>query len=81
MTLISSFWKIYRRRSLRLIVVLTIRRGMIALSESHLDSDFGCHARRRKEIADPWLRRMLAEKPAKLGEVALANKMPAPSGH
>ena len=33
------------------------------------------HARRRKDIADPWLRRMLAEKPAKLVAVALANKM------
>ena len=33
------------------------------------------HARRRKEITDPWLRRMLAEKPAKLVAVALANKM------
>ena len=33
------------------------------------------HARRREEITDPWLRRMLAEKPAKLVAVALANKM------
>ena len=33
------------------------------------------HARRRKEIDDPWLRRMLAEKPPKLVAVALANKM------
>lgn len=33
------------------------------------------HARRREQIADPWLRRMLAEKPAKLVAVALANKM------
>ena len=33
------------------------------------------HARRRKEIPDPWLRRMLAEKPTKLVAVALANKM------
>ena len=33
------------------------------------------HAGRRKEITDPWLRRMLAEKPAKLVAVALANKM------
>ena len=33
------------------------------------------HARRRKEITDPWLRRMLAEKPTKLVAVALANKM------
>lgn len=33
------------------------------------------HARRRKEITDPWLRRMLAEKPPKLVAVALANKM------
>ena len=33
------------------------------------------HARRRKEIEDPWLRRMLAEKPPKLVAVALANKM------
>ena len=31
------------------------------------------HARRRKESTDPWLCRMLAEKPAKL--VALVNKM------
>ena len=33
------------------------------------------HARRRNDIADPWLRKMLAEKPAKLVPVALANKM------
>ena len=33
------------------------------------------HARRRKEITDPWLCRMLAEKPAKLVAVALANKI------
>ena len=33
------------------------------------------HARRRKAITDPWLRRMLAEKPPKLVAVALANKM------
>ena len=33
------------------------------------------HARRGKEITDPWLRRMLAEKPPKLVAVALANKM------
>ena len=33
------------------------------------------HARRRKEITDPWLRRMLAKKPPKLVAVALANKM------
>ena len=33
------------------------------------------HARRRKEITDPWLRRMLAEKPPRLVAVALANKM------
>ena len=33
------------------------------------------HAGRRKEITDPWFRRMLAEKPAKLVAVALANKM------
>ena len=33
------------------------------------------HARRRKELEDPWLRRMLAEKPPKLVAVALANKM------
>ena len=33
------------------------------------------HARRRNEIANPWLRRMLAEKPPKLVAVALANKM------
>lgn len=32
-------------------------------------------ARYREEIADPWLRRMLAEKPPKLVAVALANKM------
>ena len=32
-------------------------------------------AGRRKEITDPWLRRMLAEKPQKLVAVALANKM------
>ena len=33
------------------------------------------HTRRRNEIADPWLRGMLAEKPPKLVAVALANKM------
>ena len=33
------------------------------------------HARRRQKIADPWLRRMLVEKPPKLVAVALANKM------
>ena len=33
------------------------------------------HARRRKELEDPWLRRMLVEKPPKLVAVALANKM------
>ena len=33
------------------------------------------HALRRKEIADPRLPRMLAEKPPKLVVVALANKM------
>ena len=33
------------------------------------------HARRRKEIEDPWLHRMLLEKPPKLVAVALANKM------
>ena len=33
------------------------------------------HARRRKEIEDPWLRSMLAQKPAKMVAVALANKM------
>ena len=33
------------------------------------------HARRRAEQGDPWLRRMLAEKPPKLVAVALANKM------
>ncbi len=33
------------------------------------------HARRRAEPDDPWLRRMLAEKPPKLVAVALANKM------
>ena len=31
--------------------------------------------RRRKEVSDPWLRRMIAEKPPKLVAVALANKM------
>lgn len=33
------------------------------------------HARRRKEIESPWLRRLLAEKPTRLVAVALANKM------
>lgn len=33
------------------------------------------HARRRKEITDPWLGRILAETPTKLVAVALANKM------
>ena len=33
------------------------------------------HARRRKELEDPWLRRILVEKPPKLVAVALANKM------
>lgn len=33
------------------------------------------HARRRAELDDPWLRRMLAEKPPKLVAVALANRM------
>ena len=33
------------------------------------------HARRGKEVADPRLRRRLAEKPTKLVAVALANKM------
>ena len=33
------------------------------------------HARRRKEITDPWLRRMVADKPAKLVAAALANQM------
>ena len=33
------------------------------------------YARRRAEIDDPWLRRMLAEKPPKLAAAALANKM------
>ena len=33
------------------------------------------YARRRAELDDPWLRRMLAEKPPKLVAVALANKM------
>ena len=33
------------------------------------------HARRRKEVADPWLRRMLTEKLFKLVVVALGNKM------
>ena len=31
--------------------------------------------RRRKEVSDPWLRRMVAKKPPKLVAVALANKM------
>ena len=31
--------------------------------------------RRRKEVSDPWLRRLIAEKPPKLVAVALANKM------
>ena len=31
--------------------------------------------RRRKEVSDPWLRRMIAEKPPKLFAVAMANKM------
>ena len=33
------------------------------------------HASRCRTIPDPWLRRMLAEKPKKLVAVALANKM------
>ena len=33
------------------------------------------HVRKREELNDPWLRRMLAEKPPKLVAVALANKM------
>lgn len=33
------------------------------------------HGRRRKEIEDPWLRRMLVEKPPKLVAVVLPNKM------
>ena len=33
------------------------------------------HKRKRAELDDPWLRRMLAEKPPKLVAVALANKM------
>ena len=33
------------------------------------------HARRRAEADDPWLRRMLEEKPPKVAAVALANKM------
>lgn len=33
------------------------------------------HVRRRKEIADPWRRRMLTEKPVKLVALPLANKM------
>ena len=33
------------------------------------------HARKRAELDDPWLRRMLAEKPPKLVAVALANRM------
>lgn len=32
-------------------------------------------ARRRKEFPDPWLRRMLADKPTRVVAVALANKM------
>ena len=31
--------------------------------------------RRGREIADPWLRRMVEEKPFKVAAVALANKM------
>ena len=31
--------------------------------------------RKREELDDPWLRRMIAEKPPKLVAVALANKM------
>ena len=33
------------------------------------------HMRKREELDDPWLRRMIAEKPPKLVAVALANKM------
>ena len=33
------------------------------------------NASRRRTITDPWLRRMLAEKPKKLVAVELANKM------
>ena len=33
------------------------------------------HKRKREELDDPWLRRMIAEKPPKLVAVALANKM------
>ena len=35
------------------------------------------HMRKRKleDVDDPWLRRMIAEKPPKLVAVALANKM------
>ena len=31
--------------------------------------------RKREELDDPWLRRMVAKKPPKLVAVALANKM------
>ena len=31
--------------------------------------------RGREEIADPWLRRMIEEKPFKVAAVALANRM------
>ena len=33
------------------------------------------HMRKREELDDPWLRRMIVEKPPKLVAVALANKM------
>ena len=33
------------------------------------------HMRKREDLGDPWLRRMMAEKPPKLVAVALANKM------
>ena len=33
------------------------------------------HMRKREELDDPWLRRMIAEKPPKLVAIALANKM------
>ena len=33
------------------------------------------HRRKREDPGDPWLRRMMAEKPPKLVAVALANKM------
>ena len=33
------------------------------------------HMRRRQEVPDPWLRRMIGETPLKLVAAALANKM------